>query len=131
MNTRVLLVLLPLGAAACMSVRPVLTPSNFIPQQNPDLVWVTSQQGEVIPLARPSLRGDTLVGNWLGTSERVTFSLPTLQGLSARQPDRKRTTMLIATAAALAGFVVWRALESGSTGSRCQYLTDNNEWICP
>ena len=129
---KALLILLVSGLTACVSVRPVLTPASFIPQQNPELVWVTSQQGEVIPIARPSLRGDTLVGHWLGTREPVSVMLPQVQ-IQARQPDHKRTVFAVASIGLLASFVVYRAMSnSGGPRSSCHFDgSDNVGWICP
>lgn len=122
------LLILPLaGLTACMSVRPVLTPRSFIAQQNPELVWVTSQEGEVIPIARPSLRGDTLVGHWLGTREPVSVMLPHVQ-IQARQPDRKRTAFMVAGVGLVAGFVLYRALSgTGGPASNCHF---DGDWTC-
>jgi hypothetical protein len=128
MKLRALMLLVPCLAAGCVTVRPVLTPAHFIPQTNPELVWVTQQSGEVIPVSRPSLQGDTLVGHWLGTSESVRLALPTLQGMSARQPDRRRTTLLVAGAGLLAGFFVWRALNDKGQPANCHF--DGHEWTC-
>lgn len=107
--------------AACATVRPVAAPVNFIPQRNPRIVWVTAQSGEVIPVMRPSIQGDTLLGQWQGTSERVRLPLPQIQMISARQPDRTRTALLVAGATALAGFIVWRAIEGGNGPGICFY----------
>lgn len=121
--------LLVLSTAACVTVRPVATPASFIPQRNPDLVWVTVQSGEVIPIAGPQLRGDTLSGRWLGTSDPVSMQLPQVRMVSARQPDRTRTALLIATATAFAGFVVWRAIRSGNGTTNCIYEPGPG-WTC-
>lgn len=122
------LLILPMaGLTACMSVRPVLTPSSFIPQRNPELVWATSQEGEVIPIARPSLRGDTLVGHWLGTREPVSVMLPQVQ-IQARQPDHKRTALMAAGIGLVAGFVLYRALTgTGGPPSNCHF---DGDWTC-
>lgn len=119
---RMLSLLAPLAAAGCMSVRPVASPSTFIPQRNPDLVWVTQPSGEVIPITGATVRGDTLSGRWLGTSEPVSVALPRVQAIYARQPDRKRTTLLVVAGGALAGFLVWRAMRAGNGPSNCFYV---------
>jgi hypothetical protein len=102
-------------------------PSSFIAQRNPELVWATSQEGEVIPIARPSLRGDTLVGHWLGTREPVSVMLPQVQ-IQARQPDHKRTAFVVASIGLVAGFVVYRALASTrGAPSNCHF---DGDWTC-
>lgn len=120
MQVRHVMLFLPI-LGACATVRPVAAPVNFIPQQNPQIVWVTAQSGEVIPVMRPSVQGDTLLGQWQGTSERVRLPLPQIQMVSARQPDRTRTALLVVGASALAGFIVWRAIEGGSGSGICFY----------
>lgn len=88
MKLRSLIGLLPFVAAGCVTVRPVAAPINFIPAKNPELVWVTAHSGEVIPLARPSVRGDTVTGHWLGTADRVSLPLPEIRVIHATQPHR-------------------------------------------
>jgi hypothetical protein len=118
MITRILVALLPVAAAACVSVRPVLAPAQFIPTKQPEVVWVTQQSGEVIPVARPTLRGDTLVGNWLGTAEPVAVHLPRMSTMLARQPDPKRTRLLVVGTVALGGLFVWQVTRLTRGGCR-------------
>lgn len=131
MKLRLLFVLLPFAAAACVSVRPVVAPVSFIPQQQPELVWVTASghEGQVIPLVRPTILGDSLHGQWHGTSERVSLHLPRVTSMVARQPDRKRTTLLVAGVGLIAGLVVWRASVANS-GQACAY-DPRGGWYCP
>jgi hypothetical protein len=124
----IIVVLLP--AAACVTVRPIAAPATFIPQRNPELVWVTHHDGEVIPVVRPSLRGDSLHGTWLGTAERVTLSLPRIQSMSTRQPDHRRTAMLVATIGVVAGFVVYRAARAAGPKAACHFDGHENAWTC-
>lgn len=131
MKSRLVVCALLLGTGACVTVRPVAAPAAFIPQHTPEFVWVEQNDGELYQVSRPTLRGDTLQGMRVGTSEPVNLALPQIRSISARQLHRTRTTLFVATATALAGFIVWRAIGSGSTGSNCQYLTDNHVWICP
>lgn len=130
MNVRSLVVLIAIGGAGCVTVRPVVAPANYIPQQKPDLVWVTSHAGEVIPIARPTISGDTVIGQWLGTSESVRLALPQVQMIHARQPDRTRTAWLIASATALAGLIVWRTLNAGGDGINCPYDPARGQFTC-
>lgn len=128
MTARALLPLLPLATAACMSVRPVLAPAKFIPTSRPDLVWVTVDNGEQLALTRPPITGDTLSGNHFG--DRVTLALPRVQVMHARQPDRKRTALFVATLGAVAGFIVWRASNAGGQSSGCVF-DPRSGWYCP
>lgn len=131
MKTRLYVFALLLTTTACVTVRPLAAPSAFIPQRTPEFVWVEQNDGELYQVTQPVLHGDTLVGMRAGTSEPVNLTLPQIRSISARQLHRTRTTLFVATAAALASFIVWRAIESGPSGSNCQYLTDNHVWICP
>ena len=66
MTTRILFALLPVAAAACVSVRPVLAPAQFVPTSQPQLVWVTVENGEQLALSRPTITGDSLSGQHFG-----------------------------------------------------------------
>ena len=122
MNLRSLVVIMAFGAAGCVTVRPVVAPVTFIPQQNPDVVWVTAHSGEVIPVARPRLDGEAVTGQWLGTSERVTLPFPQIRVVHAAQRDRGRTAALVAAVGVLGGFIVWRAIQSGNGSGNCIYV---------
>ena len=124
---RALVLLLPI-AAACVSVRPVLAPATFIPTRQPDLVWVTVQTGERLALARPTITGDTLTGHQLG--ELITVPLPRVQVMHARQTDKARTALFVASVTALAGFFVWRASHSSGRSSGCVF-DPRSGWYCP
>lgn len=119
-----------LSSAACFRIQPVTRPADFIPQSNPELVWVHQQDGEIVPVARPALLGDTLLGIRAGTSESVRVALPRIQSISARQPDQKRTVLVAATGIALAGFVAWRATKGGGNPSYC-FLGYDGQFHCP
>jgi hypothetical protein len=119
MKSLTFVMLLALSSSACVTVRPVAAPASFIPQTKPELVWVQHQDGESFPLSRPTMRGDTLAGQRLDTAEPVRLALPRVASISARQPDRTRTALLVAGAAALAGLFVWRA--SGKGGGSASY----------
>ena len=124
--------IIPFAAAACVTVRPVATPASFIPQRQPELVWVTSSdhEGQTIPVGRPMIQGDSLYGQWLGTSEHVRLHLPRVTSVFARQPDRTRTTLLVAGATLVAGFIVWRATNASGKGSGCVFDARSG-WYCP
>lgn len=122
--------LIALSSSACFTIQPVARPADFIPQTSPELVWVRHPEGEVIPVAKPKLFGDTLVGMRAGTPESVRVALPRIQSISARQPDAKRTVLLAATGIALAGFVAWRATQGGGNPSYC-FITSGGEFHCP
>lgn len=104
------------AATACVSVRPVAAPEHFIPARQPEVVWVTTAQEEVIPVARPTVRDATITGTWLGLGDSVAVPLSHARLVHARQHDRRRTALLAVGVGAAAGLLVWRAL-AGNSGS--------------
>lgn len=85
-----------LSTAACMSVRPVPSVAQFVPQAHPQLVWVTYTDNSIVPVMQPKISGDSLVGTWQGLSEPVAIPLGEVKLVQARQRDKGRTTWLIA-----------------------------------
>jgi hypothetical protein len=122
--------MIALTSAGCFTIQPVRRPADFIPQTNPELVWIRQQDGEVLPVARPSLLGDTLVGIRAGTPEPVRVALPRIQSISARQPDTPRTLLVAVTGFALAGFIAWRATKGSGSPNYC-FITSGGEFHCP
>jgi hypothetical protein len=84
-----------LSTAACMTVRPVPTFTQYVPQHNPPLVWVTYTDNSIVPVLRPKISGDSLVGTWQGLSEPVSIPLGQVKLVQARQEDRARTRWLV------------------------------------
>ncbi len=120
MVIRVLIAGVALLGSACVSVRPVVAPEQFIPAQQPELVWVTTPDDEVIPVAAPAVRDAAIVGTWRGLGEPVAIPLQRARLVQARQPDRRRTTLLIVGLGAGAGFLVWRVLaDNANSGPIC------------
>jgi hypothetical protein len=91
-----------LGAVGCATVRPVLQPAQFIPGTNPDVILVVYNDNSEVPVAKPRLVGDTLVGTWVGVGEAVAVPLSQIQRIDAKQRSAKRTALLIAGVAILA-----------------------------
>lgn len=85
-----------LATVGCMTVRPVPSVSQYIPQHNPQLVWVTYTDNSIVPVLAPKISGDSLVGTWQGLSEPVAIPLGEVKLVQARQRDKGRTTWLIA-----------------------------------
>lgn len=117
---RALLAAIVLAATpACTSVRPVLTPDRFIPEQRPELVWVLDEGGDVTPVARPRVAGDSLVGSWEGTGEPVAMKLAHAKEIRARQRDGARTALLVAALAGVGGLVYWGATQGTGPPAQC------------
>ena len=119
------------GAAACTSIRPVLVPAEFIPKEQPELIWVVDGDEEAIPVSGPSLQADSIVGS-IGSST-VRFAVPLTQArlVLAKQPDRRRTTFLVAGLGAFAGLAVWRFATAGEgEGLPCTFPSDKDK-RCP
>jgi hypothetical protein len=102
----------------CYTVSPVAAPSTFIPQQNPERVWVTNELGETFLLERPMVRGDSIVGTLAATSEQ--FSVPLAapgNRVFARQKSRSKTMQLIGSVGLLVGLTAF-GLIVGSDGTK-------------
>jgi hypothetical protein len=84
-----------LSTVGCMSVRPVPSVAQFVPQQHPLLVWVTYTDNSIVPVMQPKITGDSLVGTWQGLSEPVAIPLGDVKLVQARQPDKVRTRWLV------------------------------------
>lgn len=104
---------------ACTAVRPVAAPTTFIPQQQPEQVWITSDAGETFALLRPAIRGDSVVGILAATSE--PFSVPLTPGhvVFARQKSSSKTAQLVGGLGLLAGAVVLGFVLGGSGDKVC------------
>lgn len=131
MRPHPMIALLPLLIGACMTVRPVLAPASFITQRQPEVVWVHSADhaAHPIPLARPSVVGDSVHGLWVGTGERLSLPLNGVQ-MVARQPSKGRTLLLVAGAALAAGFIVWQTRDDSGMPSGCVF-DPRSGWYCP
>jgi hypothetical protein len=103
----------------CTSVRPVLAPDRFIPQQRPELVWVLNERGDVVPLAQPRVETDSLFGTWEGLGEPVAMKLGDVREVRARQPDRTKTALLVAALVGGAGLVYWGAAQGHGPEAQC------------
>lgn len=92
---RLTLAIALLSTAACQTVRPVPSFTTFVPQQRPQLVWVTYTDNSIVPVMQPAIKGDSLVGTWQGLSEPVSIPLGQVKLVQARQEDRARTRWLV------------------------------------
>ena len=108
------------AASACVSVRPVAAPEQFIPAERPEVVWVTTHQEETIPIAGPTLHNASISGTWLGQGDSVAVPLSQATRVQAKQRDRTRTTFLVLGVGVAAGFLVWRMVaDNSSSGEMC------------
>jgi len=112
-----------LGGVGCASVRPVLQPSQFFNQaKKPDIVVVTYKDNSQVPVAKPSMSGDTLVGTWAGLGEPVAVRLNELQRIDARQRSVARTTVLVVGIVGLTAASVYTIRKVATAGGRvCDY----------
>lgn len=107
------------STAGCSSVRPLTAPSSFIQQHRPDEVWVADTNGEVIRLAGPTVRGDSLVGLVDGASQPVAVRLTPEQEVFARQKSPRRTAELVGLFGVVGGFAIWGFLVGGDGPDTC------------
>jgi len=123
------IILVLVAGSACVSVRPVVSPEQFIPAQQPNLVWVTTTHEEVIPVAEPMVHNAAIRGTWLGLGDSVSVPLSNARLVQARQRDGTRTALLVAGVALAAGIVVWRATANSGSGDIC-YGTQYGDPAC-
>jgi hypothetical protein len=111
-----------LAAVGCKTVQPIREPAQYIPSHKPNLVVVIDQDNAEIPVAQPMMAGDTLKGIWSGVGDPVAMPLSQVQRIDAIQPNKKRTTLLIATLAVVGiagGYALAQAVSDDS--STCDY----------
>lgn len=111
-----------LGGISCTSVQTVRDPNAFM-ATNPDLVVVIYNDNAEMPVSKPQMRGDTLVGEWAGLGEKVAVPMSDIQRLDAIQKDPKKTTLFIAAlvaATAVTAYGFSRA--STDYGYICDYF---------
>lgn len=114
-------------SSACMTVRPVPAPAQFIPQSNPPLVYVTYTDNSIVPVAQPKISGDTLVGTWAGLSEPVAIPFHQIQLVQAKQPARGRTRLLIAGIVAFTAAGVYAIQQLTGNYRRDQYCIPSGQ----
>ena len=121
---RVALAGLFLAMPACTSMRSV-RPAQFIPQNSPEVVWVTYTNHPVVPLAQPEIAGDTLRGVRLGTRERVVIPLGQVGSVRAKEPDHVKTVLFLSglgvAAVSAVYFVFVRQAGPSTDGVVCGY----------
>jgi hypothetical protein len=102
--------------AACTSVRTVKTePAPFISAKNPNIVYVVDKDGRLFTIARPQVRGDSVVGVSPSLNKSVGLPLSAVSTLAASQGDSKRTILLVGVLGAGAGGLVFAAAHAGSS----------------
>jgi len=115
------------AATACTTVRRV-QPAQYFAVNSPDVVWVTSTNNAVVPVAQAEIAGDTLKGMRQGTRQPVAIPLDQVQSVKARTPDKAKTAILVA--GVLTGFVasvyaLWISKTGPKTdGVTCGYNED-------
>jgi len=91
---RLALAALFLGGTACSSVQTVRNPAQFL-ASNPDFVVVIYDDNSEVPISKPQMRGDSVVGTWMGLNEPVSAPMSQVKRIDAIQRDRGRTTLLV------------------------------------
>ena len=118
MIVRAPLVALLLSGAGCATLQPLRQPEQFIAAENPKVVYVTYKNRTVEGVTQPRVSGDTLFGALQRSPiHRVAVPLSQVLLVKAVQPDRARTTMLIAGLAAFAATSVYVLAKTGNDSS--------------
>lgn len=79
---------------ACTTVRQV-KPAEYIPQHGPDIIWVTGEDSNVVPIVAPHVDDDTLRGTLRGTGDTVHLALTDVRTVTAKVPDHEKTAFLV------------------------------------
>jgi hypothetical protein len=111
---RLSLAALFLGAIACSSVQTVRNPAQFFSTERPASVVVIYNDNGEVPIAQPTMRGDTIVGIWDGLGEPIEVPMDQVQRVDAIQKDPRKTTLFIAAlvgAAAVTTYGFSRAVQ--------------------
>jgi hypothetical protein len=74
--------------------RPLPSPREYIPKNNPEVVWV-DQQGKTLIVLDPRIEGDALVGTAPNGEDAVSYPLTSLSEIRARQKDKGKTTAFV------------------------------------
>ncbi len=114
---RVSLALVLLSTIGCATLQQVRQPAEFIPKNNPPVVYVTYTDNSIVPVAQPQIKGDSLLGTWQGLSEPVAVPLAQVQSVQAVQHNKKRTTLLIVGLTAFTAAGAWAVSQATGNGS--------------
>jgi len=121
MSIRVIALAALAATAACSSLRPVREPARYIAENNPPIVRVIEKQnGLIMTIAEPRVRGDSLVGRRAADNRPVAVPLDQVYTLSARRLSGGRTALLILGVLTVTGLTSYAMLANGA---------DNN-WEC-
>jgi hypothetical protein len=85
---RALLPAILLGSVGCVTLLPVRDPAQFIPQSNPQVVFVTYVNRTKMFVTQPRVSGDSLFGTMQGQSHTVAVPLHQVRLIQARQTDK-------------------------------------------
>jgi hypothetical protein len=91
----------------CASLRPVTDPAGFIAKANPRVVYVTHVSGALLTINDPSVRGDSLRGEWQGASQTLTLPLQQITRVEAVQQDKTKTAVAITGLAAMTAAIAY------------------------
>jgi hypothetical protein len=80
------------GSSGCTSVQHI-QPSEYLENHAPPVVWVTYTNNNVILVANPEIRRDTLRGLLQG--ERVKIPMSEIQTVKAKVRDHTKTAVLV------------------------------------
>lgn len=98
----------------CATIQPVTRPRQFITEKTPQLMWVTNEWNEVLPIAYPQISDGNVMGMWVGMNEHVRIPVERVRNFEAMQFDETRTVLLAAGLAfAVGSIIIFRFSEEG------------------
>jgi hypothetical protein len=117
---RMVFLTLVLGTLGCATVQPVRDPQKFIAESSPKVLYVHHNGGAIIAVTEPRITGDTLLGVREGIARPVALPMASIDHITAVQPNKKRTTMLVAGAVVVTGAVGYMLVQGHSgDGPQC------------
>jgi hypothetical protein len=98
---------------ACMTMRPVESPSSFLAGKSPGVVVVIANDGKATEIATPKLLADTVYG-FNAEGDEVTFAVNNVQTMIAKQISVPKTILVAAGATVLTAFLATAVFGSGT-----------------
>lgn len=125
---RIISACLLLSMAACTSVQPVRTaPAPFISAKRPGMVYLVDKDGRPYAVESPRVEGDSLIGLTPRLNKLFGLPLSSIGSVSAAQPDRTRTALLVVVLGASAGGLVYALGHAGSGDSCVTYAPGDSK----
>lgn len=99
---------------ACTAWKPIsMSPTSYIRMHDPEAIWLQLQDSSIVILGRPRVFLDSLRG--ISGGEYRNVALKDVVHVRAEEPDKGKTTALVAASVVLAVGFVYLAATSDRT----------------